>query len=93
MSDQPEGSPEELKARIDEFKRGPKKDSSMRALGLVFSLGVTVIATLYGSYVIGSYLDRQNGSSMYLPIALLLGAAAGFWVGWLLLKPLLRDQP
>lgn len=93
MADNEQGSPEELKARIDELKRARKKDSGLGAIGIVMSLGVTFIATLYGSFVIGNHLVKETGSSVYLPVSLLLGSAAGFWVGFLLLKPLLRDKP
>lgn len=92
MTESGEGSPEDLKRRLDELKKVRKKDSSLSALGLVFSLGVTFIAVMYGSFVLGSHLDRQFGSSLYLPICLLAGAAAGFWIGYLLMKPLLRDR-
>ena len=88
-----ESTPEDLQRRIERFKQRRKPDPGLgRAVALVLSLGVTFVTVMYGSFLLGSELDRRGGTTWCLPVALLLGAAAGFWVGYLLIRPLLRDD-
>ena len=88
-----ESTPEDLQARIEQFKRRRKPDPGFgRAVALVVSLGVTFVTVMYGSFLLGTEIDRRQGTTWCLPVALLLGAAAGFWVGYLLIRPLLRED-
>lgn len=88
-----ESTPEELQERIEAFQRKQRPDPGFgRAVALVTSLGVTFIAVMYGSFVLGTEIQRRTGSSSALAVSLLLGAAAGAWLGYLLLRPLLRDD-
>lgn len=88
-----EGTPEELQARIEAFQRRQRAQPGFgRAVALVMSLGVTFVLILYGSFLLGTELSRRTGASWWLPACLLAGAAAGFWAGFLLIRPLLRED-
>lgn len=85
------GTPEALQVRIEQLKKPRRHDPGFgQAVGLVFTLGVTVAGILVGSWMLGQRLDEEAGVGFYTPTLLLLGAAGAFWVGYLLLRPLLR---
>ncbi len=89
-----DSSPEELQQRIQAYQQrhGPQPGFG-RAVALVMSLGVTTAAVMYGSYVLGGVLQKHTGQAWCLPVTLLAGAAAAAWVGYLLIRPLLREDP
>jgi threonine/homoserine/homoserine lactone efflux protein len=92
--DSEEATPEELQRRIEAFRqrRGTDGPGFGRAMALVMSLGVSLVAVMYGAYVLGGLLKAHTGSAWALPLSLLLGAAAAGWVGYLLIRPLLRED-
>jgi len=92
--DPEEATPEELQRRIEAFRkrRGSDAPGFGRAMALVMSLGVSLVAVMYGAYVLGGLLKAHTGAAWTLPFSLLLGAAAAGWVGYLLIRPLLREN-
>lgn len=88
-----ESSPEELQQRIQAYRRRHDPQPGFgRAMALVMTLGVTLAAVMYGSYVLGDALQRHTGRAWCLPVTLLVGAAAAGWVGYLLIRPLLHED-
>lgn len=62
----------------------PNKDwENMRALGMAFSLGATMAATVIVGYFIGSFLDRWLHTSPWLTLLMvLLGFGGGLKVAY-----------
>jgi len=91
--DPEQATPEELQRRIEAFRqrRGADGPGFGRAAALVMSLGISLVAVIYGAFVLGDLLKTHTGLAWILPGTLLLGAAAAGWVGYLLIRPLLRD--
>jgi len=92
--DSEEATPEELQRRIQAFRQRREAGAPGfgRAMALVMSLGVSLVAVMYGAYVLGGLLKAHTGASWALPLSLLLGAAGAGWVGYLLIRPLLRED-
>ena len=89
----PESTPEQLQQRIEAYQRRHNPQPGFgRAVALVMSLGVTFAAVMYGAFVLGGMLEQHTGSRWCLPVTLLLGAVAGSWIGYLLIRPLLRED-
>lgn len=96
MSEQDEARPsrslDEVEQKIRELRTPKKGDLTLgRGMALVFSLGFAVVASLYGSYVLGHWLDQQNHSQFYTPVMVLVGIGLAGFVGFRLIKPLLED--
>ncbi len=91
--DSSESTPERLQQRIDGFRKRRRAEPGLgRAMALVMSLGVSLVAVMYGSYVLGGILRSHTGLAWILPATLLTGVVAAAWVGYLLIRPLLRED-
>ncbi|MCE7869267.1 AtpZ/AtpI family protein [bacterium CPR1] len=91
-SEKPTRSLEEVEQRIREFKEPRKGDLTLgRGMALVFSLGFTVVALMYGSYLLGHWLDEQYQTRLLTPAMVLVGLGLAGFVGYRLMKPLLED--
>lgn len=90
-----EATPEDLQRRIQAFRQRQETGTPGfgRALALVMTLGVSLVAVMYGAYFLGGLLKAHTGAAWAMPVSLLLGAAAAGWVGYLLIRPLLREDP
>lgn len=84
---------QDIQERIDRYwdKHRPKSNETARSLGMALSLGFIMAAVLYGSYLTGTELVKRSGQGWLLPFCLIAGAAAGFYIGFMLLHPLVKD--
>ncbi len=89
-----EGTPEALALRIARYRSAtPKRkgNPTARALGAVLSVGFIMVAALYAAFHIGRELTERGGQTWIMPLSLILGMLAGFWVCFILLRPLVRQ--
>ena len=84
----------DIQQRIDRYweKHTVKTGSMGKSLGVVLSLGFIMAAVLYGAYLIGMELVRRSGQGWLLPLCLIVGMAAGFYLGFTLLYPLIKHS-
>lgn len=86
---------DDIQKRIDSYweKHTPKPNTAAHSLGAVLSLGFVMAAVLYSAYLIGQELVSRSGQSWLLPLCLIIGMAAGFYIGFTLLHPLIKKAP
>lgn len=88
----PSRSLDEVEQKIRELKTPRKGDLTLgRGMALVFSLGFAVVGSLYGSYLLGHWLDQKYNSQLFVPVMVLIGLGLAAFVGFRLIKPLLED--
>ena len=85
---------EEIQKGIDAYwiKYSPKPNPTARALGAVLSLGFVVVAVLYASYWLGTMLVNHTGQGWLLPCCLVVGMLSGFYMGFILLAPVIKPR-
>lgn len=85
---------EEIQKGIDAYwiKYSPKPNPTARALGAVLSLGFVVVAVLYASYWLGTMLVNRTGQGWLLPFCLVVGMLSGFYMGFILLAPVIKPR-
>jgi uncharacterized membrane protein YfcA len=71
----------------------PQKDGPgwLQALTLVTQLGLSFVISVFLSFWIGDWLDRQFQTSFLKIVFLFLGLIAGGWSWYRLLKPFLSQ--
>ena len=57
----------------------------------MLSLGFIMAVVLYGAYLIGMELVRRSGQGWLLPLCLIIGMISGFYIGFNLLYPLIKQ--
>lgn len=88
----PSRSLDEVEQRIRELKTPRKGDLTLgRGMALVFSLGFVVVGSLYGSYLLGHWLDQKYHSQLFTPLVVLVGLGLAAFMGYRLIKPLMED--
>lgn len=87
-------TPEQLQVRIRALRQAkPARTKTLsRAAAVALSLGVTVAGVMYGFFYIGSEIARVTGIDAFLPASLLIGAVCSFYLGYLLIKPILKSK-
>jgi len=74
------------------MKKGKK--NSVLDMAYASSLGIAMVIAVFGSLLIGSYLDRKLGTrSIFTILFLVIGVAAGFRNYYLFFKKHLKDEP
>jgi len=88
-----ERDPKLLGRRIQKFRAGYEGRPArwVQSMGLVFSLGATMIGCVLLGLWLGSYLKARTGSDLALAAGLFLGLGAGGYCVYRLLKPFLKD--
>lgn len=59
----------------------------IKALVLVTQLGISMMVPIFLCVFLGNFIDKKAGTSFFMPVFLLLGAAAAFRNVYYLLKP------
>lgn len=82
-----------LGERIRKFRAGYEARPArwVQSMGLVFSLGVTMIGCVLLGLWLGKYLKARTGSDLTLVAGIFLGLGAGGYCVYRLLKPFLQD--
>jgi len=90
---EPVKEPEDLRRRIKAFREGyePRQGTWARGIGLVFSLGATMIAGLLLGLWLGGLVEKHTGSPWAVPGGLFLGLGLGGYCVYKMLKPFLQD--
>jgi len=86
-------TPEHLQGRIEKLRASQdrtEKQGLARAMAFFMSMGATMVGAIYGGYLLGTYLQKQTGSEMWLPVMLLGSVAAGASIVYQMLKPFLK---
>lgn len=85
---------EEIKKDLDNYwvKYAPKPNPAARALGVVLSLGFVVVTVLYASYWLGTQIVARTGQGWAMPVCLIVGMLAGFYMGFILLAPIIKPR-
>ena len=87
---------EELQAQIQRLKGPPEKKSEtggqMAGMGLVFSLGFTVLGALMAGDRFGRYLSEKAGNPQYAMVGWGLGLGLALVGAYIMLRPYLKQQ-
>ncbi len=88
---------EELQEQIQRLKGPPEKEpekggGQMAGIGLVFSLGFTVLGALMAGDHFGRYLSEKAGNSQYAMVGWGLGLGLALVGAYLMLRPYLKQQ-
>lgn len=54
--------------------------------GLVLGIGSTLLFSSIAGLLAGHYVDRHTGRTLFAPLGLILGLAAGFHRMWLIIR-------
>lgn len=86
-------SPEALRERIKAYDAAGRTDySGIRAAGIVFTFGFTVVAVMLGFWWLGRKAAEFTGMGWLLYAGLFAGIFMGMFSGAVVLKPFLREQ-
>lgn len=87
---------DELQQQIQRLKGTPEKEpdprGGMAGVGLVFSLGFTVLGGLMAGDHFGRYLSQKAGNPQYAMVGWGLGLGAALVGAYLMLRPYLKQQ-
>ncbi|MCW5868480.1 MAG: hypothetical protein KIS61_14560, partial [Candidatus Eremiobacteraeota bacterium] len=86
---------EELQEQIQRLKGPPEQKSEggqMAGMGLVFSLGFTVLGALMAGDHFGRYLSEKAGNPQYSMVGWGLGLGLALVGAYFLLRPYLKQQ-
>lgn len=87
---------EDLQQQIQRLKGTPEKKSGtsgqMAGMGLVFSLGFTVLGALMAGEHFGRYLSEKAGNPQYAMVGWGLGLGLAVVGAYFMLRPYLKQQ-
>ena len=95
MSEEGPDEIEELHQQIQRLKGPPSKEperGQAAGMGLVFSLGFTVLGALMGGEHFGQYLSQKAGNPQYAMVGWGLGLGLAILGAYVLLRPYLKKQ-
>ena len=95
MSEEGPDEFEELQQQIQRLKGPPAKEperGQAAGIGLVFSLGFTVLGSLMSGEHFGRYLSQKAGNPQYAMVGWGLGLGVAIFGACLLLRPYLKQS-